>query len=179
MAVTASYCWLANSVLALSKPDNISFWSGLPDVLRGSGCFWPNSKEVLTERSLALLAVPHGGEIKTMQYVLTPISTVATKYAGPAPRSSPAPWFQFHNLCFLSCLLLSLRCPLPLQFSYAVHSLHRFQPQANPAVPNLKSGVTHVAALLFAAPLENLQKHVAPDLSALESIIESHELLKY
>jgi hypothetical protein len=45
-----------------------------------------------------------------------------------------------------------------------VHSLHKFQPQANPAIPSLKNGVTLVAALLFAAPLENLQKPVAPDL---------------
>jgi hypothetical protein len=45
-----------------------------------------------------------------------------------------------------------------------VNSLHKNFPQANPAIPCLKMGVTFVAARLFAAPLENLQNPVALDL---------------
>ena len=57
--------WLAISVLNLSRPDSPSFWSGLAADLSGSGCFLPNRSEDLIGRFRALLAVPHGGEMKT------------------------------------------------------------------------------------------------------------------
>lgn len=62
--VTDTYSWLAISLLNLSSPAR-SFWSDLSAFRDGTGCLLPNKSDDLTGLSRALLAVPHGGEMKT------------------------------------------------------------------------------------------------------------------